>query len=691
MLPARAAMGTTPHDVDHLTQELGALRRQVADLEARLAAASAHESDALRDASQRLDSLLENSPLAVIEWATSDYRIVRWSDEATRVFGWTPEEAIGRRLEDLNIVYPDDVPAVRAVMADMFHGERGRNVTRNRNLRKDGSVIHCEWYNSTIRGEPDRFSLLSLVLDVTQRKRTEEALRRSEAMLERTARQAKVGGWELDVATGSMSWSQETFRMHEVDPSVVPTVALAQSFYTAEFQTVINGMVQRALRDGTPWDYEMPATTATGRSIWVHGSGSAELENGRVVKLWGTIQDISERRQAVEARKLLEAEVNRAQNQKIEAVGRLAGGVAHDFNNMLGVILGSVELVMEQLGPSAPEYTDLLEIKGAARRSTELTRQLLAFARKQPVVPKVIDLNEAIESMLEMLQRLIGENIELVFRPDAGPSLAKIDSGQVDQTLVNLCINARDAIGGVGRITVETARATFDRAFCARHPGASVGEYVMLAVSDTGSGIDQEALAHLFEPFYTTKGVGQGTGLGLATVYGIVKQNQGFVDVTSQPGHGSTFRIYLPRQTEPAATGADASQARPVRGHETILFVEDEPSLARIGKRVLEGLGYRVLTATTPSEAVRLVEQGPGPIHLLASDVIMPGMSGPQLAAKLQSRLPDLKCLYLSGYAANAIAEHGVMDESVNFLPKPYSTADLAAKVRAVLDGKVTG
>ncbi|MDP3478591.1 MAG: PocR ligand-binding domain-containing protein [Desulfoprunum sp.] len=392
-----------------------------------------------------------------------------------------------------------------------------------------------------------------------------------------------------------------------------------------------------------------------------------------------------ERRAAQADRAILQSQL--MQSQKMESVGRLAGGVAHDFNNMLGVILGHVEMAQDQVDPADPLFEDLNEVKKAAQRSADLTRQLLAFARKQTVSPKVLDLNETVEGLFKMLRRLIGEDIDLVWQPGTGLWQVKIDPSQVDQILANLTVNARDAIEGVGKITIETQNATLDDEYCTDHIGFIPGSYVMLSISDDGCGMDPEVQEHIFEPFFTTKGVGQGTGLGLATIYGIVKQNGGFIYVYSEPGQGTTLRIYLPKHVGKALTPDRENLAEmEQRGQETILLVEDEPSILHLGKRMLEKLGYRVLAAATPGEALRLAEQNSGEIHLLLTDVVMPEMNGRDLARRLLSLYPDLKRLFMSGYTANVIAHHGVLDEGVHFIQKPFSKTELSVKVREALE-----
>ncbi len=393
--------------------------------------------------------------------------------------------------------------------------------------------------------------------------------------------------------------------------------------------------------------------------------------------------DITDFKQAEAARETLQAQL--IQSQKMESVGRLAGGVAHDFNNMLGVILGFTEMALDLVGPSKPVQKCLEEVRKAAEHSTKLVQQLLAFARKQIIAPVVLDLNDTVTGMLKMLQRLIGEDIHIVWQP--GPNLwaACMDPGQIDQILANLCVNARDAITGVGKLTIETANHVFDADYCARHAGFKPGDFVMMAVSDNGCGMDQQTLANLFEPFFTTKEVGQGTGLGLSTVYGIVKQNNGFINVYSEPDQGSCFKIYLPRHSAEVESTAKLVPDRIVRGSETILLVEDEPSLLNMATAMLDMWGYQILAANTPGEALRLAREHTGHIDLLMTDVIMPEMNGRELARELKSRHPALKCLFMSGYTANVIAHHGVLDGGVHFVQKPFGMKELSAKVREAL------
>ncbi len=421
-------------------------------------------------------------------------------------------------------------------------------------------------------------------------------------------------------------------------------------------------------KDGTVFDVEVSAQYRSD-------------ENGQIVAF---IQDITARKRAEEERTKLESQLLQA--QKMESVGRLAGGVAHDFNNMLTVIIGRADLALMKLEPSQPLRADLEEIRTAARHSADLTRQLLAFARKQTIVPKNLDLNDAVASTLKMLQRLIGEDIQLSWQPAAKLWPVMADPSQIDQILANLCVNARDAISGVGKIIIETGNSSFDQFYTPQDPDFVPGEYVRLTVGDNGYGMDRETLAHIFEPFFTTKETGKGTGLGLATVYGAVKQNKGFINVYSEPGQGTTFNIYLPRHTVHGATLLEPAAAEAAMGHgEIVLLVEDEPTLLEMTREILEFNNYVVLPANSPFEALRIATEHPGVIHLLMTDVVMPGMNGRDLAEKIRPLRPEMKCLFMSGYTADIIAHNGVLDTGVHFIQKPYTLQALATKVHELL------
>ena len=516
--------------------------------------------------------------------------------------------------------------------------------------------------------------------DSPERERAEEALRYHHQMLEAILDNIPVmiaflnGEGQHQFVNrcwqSALGWSLEEAQSKDVLAEMYPDPAYRE--YVRDYMKAAAGTwadFKTRIRDGRLLD-----------TSWVN----VPLSDGSNI---GIGIEITARKQAEEEKAGLEAQLHQA--QKMESVGRLAGGVAHDFNNMLGVILGHAEVALGRVGRDHPAHVHLVEIHKAAGRSANLTRQLLAFARKQTIAPKVLDLNETIEGILKMLRRLIGEDIQLAWQPEAGLWPVRVDPSQIDQILANLCVNARDAIADVGKLTIETANSDFDADYCAAHAGFGPGEYVRLAVSDDGCGMDEETLAHVFEPFFTTKTVGEGTGLGLAMVYGIVKQNDGFINVCSEPGHGTTFTIYLPRYVGKAeqARGEDAGEPL-VRGQETILLVEDERAILEMTTEMLELHGYVVVAALTPGEAIRMAREHTGDIHLLMTDVVMPEMNGRDLAKNLLSIYPHIKRLFTSGYTADLIAHRGVLDDGVHFLQKPFSMKGLAAKVREALESE---
>jgi PAS domain S-box-containing protein len=399
------------------------------------------------------------------------------------------------------------------------------------------------------------------------------------------------------------------------------------------------------------------------------------------------VEDITGQKRAGEERRHLERQLLQA--QKMESVGRLAGGVAHDFNNHLAVINGYCAMLLDEMGPGDPLREQVDEILLAGNRAAALTQQLLAFSRKQVAEPRVLSLNDVVAEAGKMLSRLIGDDIEIVTHFDAGLGSVVADPSQMNQVLMNMAINARDAMPKGGRIIIGTANTDLDEGYAAQHAGVAAGPYVLLSITDTGAGMTQDIVQHIFEPFFTTKDTGVGTGLGLSTVYGIVKQAGGWIWVYSEPGKGSTFKVYLPRAGgAPKPLPAPVSAADTLRGTETVLVVEDQPEVRRLTLAMLESQGYRLLEAANGSEALSLCERHPEPIHLLITDVVMPGMTGKELATRLLALRPSLKTLYTSGYPANAIAHEGVLDPGVAYLPKPFSRAQLAAKVRDVLSEK---
>jgi len=385
-------------------------------------------------------------------------------------------------------------------------------------------------------------------------------------------------------------------------------------------------------------------------------------------------------------KKLKESEEKYRQAQKMESIGRLAGGVAHDYNNALSVIIGFTELVLDQIDSTEQVYADLTEVLTAAKRAAAITRQLLAFARKQTIAPIVLDLNETMEGMLKMLRRLIGEDINLIWMPTAGLWPVKIDPSQIDQILANLCVNARDAINGVGKLLVETKNIILDENYCSTHKGYIPGEFILLAVSDNGCGMTNEIQNNIFEPFFTTKSQDKGTGLGMATVYGIVKQNNGFINVYSEKNQGTTIKIYLPHHGEHATENQAQLLNKMQYGHgETILVVEDDLSVLKLTKQLLENLRYDVLTAIGPEEALKTAKKHKNKIHLLLTDVVMPEMNGKELVIQIQAVYPDIKSIFMSGYTSNVIVKHGVLDSDVTFIQKPFHKIELSKIVSKVL------
>jgi len=534
--------------------------------------------------------------------------------------------------------------------------------------------------------KPHKFVLMHE--NITERKLAEAALRINEERLQLAMDASQQGWFDLDLQSGKASTSPEYARIlgYEPDEAEFSQQSWMDGIHSDDRECVLT-VFRECIQSGDTRTMEYRRRTKSGEWKWIRSAGRVVGSGAdrTPLRMIGTHVDVSERRRAEGEKARLEAQLQQA--QKMESVGRLAGGVAHDFNNMLSVILGRTELALSGADPAQSLHGDLEEIRKAALRSADLTRQLLGFARKQTIAPKVLDLNDSVAGILTMLRRLIGENLELRWHPGASVWSVRMDPSQVDQILANLCVNSRDAISGVGKITIETTNTTFDDAYCATHADFAPGEYVRLVVSDDGCGMDREVQAHLFEPFFTTKALGQGTGLGLATVYGIVKQNNGFINVDSEPGQGTTFTIYLPRHVGEVGQAQTGGEAGPdILGCETILLVEDEPAILNLTTTMLERQGYTVLAASTPGEAIRFGREHPGEIHLLMTDVVMPEMNGRDLARNLQSLCPRIKRLFTSGYPANVIAHQGVLDAGVLFIQKPFSVKELAAKVRETLD-----
>jgi len=593
-----------------------------------------------------------------------------------RTYGYRAEEVLGRTpaiLQPPDLIRESALEILRETRRGGWQGEI-------RNRRKDGSELIVSLNTSVIQDHHGRvIGLLGVARDITERLKSERAIREAEERTRFALEASHVGIWEADLKHDVSFWSETCEAMHGLAPGTFGKTY--QSFMNCihpDDRQVVAGAIQQASKD-------RPDTKIEYRSVWPDGalhqiSTTAHFvfdPDGTPARGVGFVIDVSEQRS-------LEDQLRHA--QKMEAVGQLAGGIAHDFNNMLTAILGNAELAMEEIAPGGPHRTEFEEIVNAGNRAAALTRQLLAFSRKQVLAPRVLHIGQIVSGVTPMLQRLIGESIELrIVLGDRGQ--VKADAGQVEQVLMNLAVNARDAMKAGGYLTIETNDVTLDEAYARLHPTVHAGHYVMIAVSDTGHGIDAETQKHVFEPFFTTKPKGEGTGLGLATVYGIVKQSGGHIWLYSEIGKGTTFKVYLPRTAEAVTVASPTPSARGhLLGHETILYVEDEASVREFVHKVLSRHGYNVHAMGDAAHALEFARAHRDPIDLVFTDVVLPGMSGPAMALELRQEHPESKVLYASGYTDNAIVHHGVLDSRVAFLQKPFTAEALVMRVRNVLD-----
>jgi PAS domain S-box-containing protein len=520
--------------------------------------------------------------------------------------------------------------------------------------------------------------LLGICRDITDRKLAEEELRQSQRKLRIHFEHTPLAVIEWDLDFRVTDWNPAAEGMFGY--SRQEAIGQRASFIVPpHFRPLVDKVWQELLNQKGGVRSANDNITKDGRIISCEWYNTPLVdESGRVLGAASLAQDVTER---------VALEERLRQSQKMEAVGRLAGGVAHDFNNLLTVILGYSQILAEGVPAGSRLADSTAQIKSAADRASGITRQLLAFSRKQVLSPRVINLNDIMLNLDSLLRRLIGEDIEVLTVPSNDLGSVKADPGQIEQVIMNLALNARDAMPSGGKLTLETTNAQLDESYAQRHQPAEPGRYVMLAVTDTGHGMSPETQARIFEPFYTTKEVGKGTGLGLSMVYGIVKQSGGYIWVYSEPDRGTTFKIYLPRVDQPAeSTGAQNRPNSVQRGTETILLVEDDPQLRQLSSSVLAHCGYKMLVASTPEEGIEICRSNHRDIRLLVTDVVMPGMNGRQLAEQIQQVSPNVKVLYISGYTSNAIVHYGVLDPGLSFLPKPFTLSALVAKVREVLD-----
>ncbi len=570
----------------------------------------------------------------------------------------------------------------------LFGGDEGVFYVESWQRRRDGEARLLAWWCRVLKdGEGRVVGALSTARDVTDRQRTEEALRKQLDELFAVFNNIDGAAYIADLATYEILAANK-----HVEQTLGPDwrgkkcYAHFQGGHTEPCEFCTNDRLVGA--DGTPnppvvWEFQ---NTRTGR--WYQCIDRAiRWPDGRLVRMEIAL-DITEHKRAEEEKARLEAQLRQA--QKMEAFGQLAGGVAHDFNNILTAIMGNTDMLRDLLEQHAApqEWTvHLNQIDRASQRAAALTRQLLAFSRRQPVRREVLDLSQVLVEMRKMLERLISENIALDLALDQSPAHVRADAGQVEQVIVNLVINARDAMPRGGRIVLETRNVTFDERHAQSQPEARPGKYVVLTIRDTGHGMSSEVLDHLFEPFFTTKPVGQGTGLGLATVYGIVKQAGGYISVASQPGNGATFEVHWPAVETPAPMApAPTTEEHEWCGTETVLVCEDDTAVRDLAAQFLRSAGYTVLSAESRRRALQVAAASAGPVHLLLTDVVMPDGNGKQLADALTAVRPSVRTLFMSGYTANVIAHHGVLDEGLELLEKPFTRERLLRRVRTVLD-----
>ncbi len=643
---------------------------------------------ALRESETLLKSLIRAIPDLV--WLKDPEGIFLFcNSRLEKLFGLNEKDIIGKTDYDIT----------NKELADSFRKHDKIAIAKGKPSKNEEEVTFVDDGHREIletiktpmyRSNGQLIGVLGIGRDITDRKRAEEALQDSESFIKLVMDKLPIGLAVHSVELPALKFEYMNDNFLKLFRTTREALADPDAFWISafedpEFREEITKRIMDAYASGDlaqlHWE-DVPITRKGEKTSFISAQNVPVPNKALMIS---TVWDVTDRKQAEDQKARLEAQLH--QSQKMESIGTLAGGVAHDYNNMLSIIIGYAEMIMENLDSNDPIYKDAAQIYNAGKRSSDITRQLLAFARKQTIQPIVIDLNQNINSMLKMLRRLIGEDIDLAWLPVSNLWHLKIDPSQVDQILANLCVNARDAINGVGQITIETANVDFDEEYCADHSGFIPGDFLMLAVSDNGIGMEPETLNKIFEPFFTTKGVHEGTGLGLSTVYGIVKQNNGFINVYSEPGKGTTIKCYFSRHAgDTFEIKHDSITELPLGQGETILLVEDDNSILKLGERMLKSLGYSVLPGSTPQKAINLAKKNKDEIDLLITDVVMPEMNGKELSEKIQNICPGLKILYMSGYTANVIAHHGVLDDGIFFISKPLSKKELAIKVKELLD-----
>ncbi|HVT60051.1 MAG TPA: PAS domain S-box protein [Thermoanaerobaculia bacterium] len=632
-------------------------------------------TEALRASEEQYQMLFEEAPQAMWVIEAETLRFLEVNRKAVERYGYTREEFLARTLVDIRP--PEDVPSMLAAVRRVFAGEvrtgRRRHFTKTGELREVSVASHPLFFAG-------RRALLAVVEDVTERDRAEAQLRRSQQLLQAIVDGAAAAIYVKDAAGRFLLVNRRFETLVGSREEIAGR--LDSDLYPAELVERFRANDRRVFDSRSPIEYEEEvAHRGESRTYWSVRFPIFDPDGG-LYAVCGISTDITDRKQ-------LEAQLRQA--QKMEAIGQLAGGVAHDFNNLLTAILGYGQLLAGKLAarPDLRDHVD--EIRKAGERAAALTRQLLAFSRSQVLQPREVVLSAVAADIENMLRRIIGENVELVTHLRSPHGRVVVDPGQIEQVIVNLAVNARDAMPAGGKLILETADVELDEVYSQRHPEALPGPHVMIAVSDSGHGMDAETRLHIFEPFFTTKEPGKGTGLGLSTVYGIVRQSGGHVEVESAPGRGSIFRIYLPRvaaaaEGQPATPATREAPPAALEGSETVLLIEDEIALRNLIRSVLESGGYTVLDQETPEAALLLAKHHAGPIDLVLTDVNMPGISGPDVAARLAWARPEAKVLFMSGYAANTAGHRNALPAGAQLLEKPFSAAGLLQKVRKVLD-----